>query len=145
MILNQTYYKLSPTKIPILMEKVFGRRPTTRGQTFRCCSVGLSYDRRSGNSIDARTQTNPGSNRSLWPFRFLFVVGFNYVGFRTRYSRLQIQAVFDLKDRYDIQLLQTETAAFEVCRQFLDIRGTRGGACLGWYPRYLRMTCSNVV
>jgi hypothetical protein len=46
----------------------------------------------------------------------------------TRYSRWQIPTVYDFKHRHDIQLLQTETAAFEVCRQFLAIRRLRAGA-----------------
>ena len=53
---------------------------------------------------------------------------FNCDAFHTRYSGWQIPTVYNSKDRHDIRLLQTETAAFEVCRQFLAIRRPRGGA-----------------
>src|SRR5215468_12184953 len=61
-------------------------------------------------------------------FYFILISIFNYGAFHTSYSRWQIPTVYDFKDRHDIQLLQTETPAFEVCRQFLAIRRPRAGA-----------------
>src|SRR5689334_4901784 len=61
-------------------------------------------------------------------FYFILIRMFNYGAFHTSYSRWQIPTVYDFKDRHDIRLLQTEAAAFEVCRQFLDVRGLRAGA-----------------
>src|SRR6266404_1909152 len=60
-------------------------------------------------------------------FYFILIKIFNYDAFHTIYSRWQIPTVYDFKDRHDIQLLQTETAAFEVCRQLLAIRRLRAG------------------
>src|SRR5262245_3507191 len=72
-----------------------------------------------------RALTKPGKCLMLY---FILIKIFNYGAFYTRFSRWQIPTVYDFKDRHDIQLLQTETAAFEVCRQFLATRRLQSGA-----------------
>src|SRR5687768_15754106 len=58
----------------------------------------------------------------------LFRSNINCDSFHTIFSRWQIPTVFDCKDRHNIRLLQTETAAFKVRRQSLAIQRLRAGA-----------------